>query len=279
MIRWAVALVLLSLAACAPQVQPLPETPLAKATNAAVTPVALPGGLPATTPVRTVTLPDWTITVGGRRVRVHVVAPTTPPPWPTAMLLHGASGLGRGFMVWPVAEELAKRGVAAAVVRYFDALPDKVRRKGAVRYFQQRERQMQSMVDQLLARPEVQGPELAVYGYSLGAFHGLAMAAKDNRIAAVAALAGGLPRHVPAAAVERAAPVLLVHGTRDRIVPYKRTQQAESAWRRYGRPVSVMKLNGTGHVPKPADRVRLASLTADFLAKELLFQQVASLPR
>jgi dienelactone hydrolase len=193
------------------------------------------------------------------------------------MLLHGASGMGRGFMVWPVAEALAERGVASAVVRYFDALPTKVRRKGAVRYFEKREGQLSEMITQLQARPEVQGPEIGVYGYSLGAFHGLAMAAQDPRIAAVAALAGGLPGHVPAAAVERAAPVLLVHGSRDRIVPYKRTKQAEAVWRRYGRPVSVMKLAKTGHVPQPADRLRFANLAADFLAKELLFQ-IASLP-
>jgi dienelactone hydrolase len=193
------------------------------------------------------------------------------------MLLHGASGLGRGFMVWPVANALAERGVAAAVVEYFDALPDDVRRKGAVRHFEQRERLIGQMVNRLLAKPQVLGPEIGVYGYSLGAFHGLALAAKEPRIAAVAALAGGLPWHVPPSALARAAPALLVHGTRDRVVPYSRTREAEVAWRQHGRPASIMALKNTGHVPSPADRERLAAVTADFLAKELLFQ-VASLP-
>ncbi|MCA8927480.1 MAG: dienelactone hydrolase family protein [Alphaproteobacteria bacterium] len=269
MIRWVIALVFLGLVGCAPQQHSLPKTSVA-------TTVAKPEASRAPAAVAHARF-DWNMVVDGRRVRVHVVAPNTPPPWPTVMLLHGASGLGRGFMVWPVANALAERGVAAAVVRYFDAMPASVKRKGAIPYFQLRERQLSNMVDQLLVRPEVMGPELAVYGYSLGAFHGLGMAATDPRIAAVVALAGGLPRNVPASAVERAAPVMLVHGTRDRIVPYARTREAEAVWRHYGRPVSVMKLKNTGHVPRPADRKKMANLAADFLAKELQLQ-VAELP-
>lgn len=257
---WALALVSVFLAACTAR----HDAPLTDAAPSV-----------ASAPDVSAESPDWTMAVEGRTVRVQVVTPDSAPPWPTVMLLHGASGLGRGYMIWPVAQALAKRGVAAAVVRYFDALPDEVHRKGAVRYFQRRERLLGEMVDQLLAKPEVMGPEIGVYGYSLGAFHGLAMAAKDRRIAAVAALAGGLPRHVPAKAVERAAPVLLVHGTRDRIVPYSRTKEAEAVWRRFGRPASVLRLQNTGHVPRPVDRQRLASVAADFLAKELLLQVAA----
>ncbi len=252
MFRWIIALCLLS-AACAPVSEP------------------------PTAPQQAAVLPDWNMTIEGHSVRVHLVAPDTPPPWPTAMLLHGASGLGRGFMVWPVADALAERGVAAAVIEYFDALPDNVPRKGAVRHFERRERLIGQMVNHLLIKPEVMGPEVGVYGYSLGAFHGLALAAKDPRIAAVAALAGGLPRHVPVSAVARAAPVLLVHGTRDRVVPYSRARETEMAWQTHGRPASVLQLKNTGHVPAPTDRKRLAAIAADFLAKELLFQ-VASLP-
>ena len=134
---------------------------------------------------------DWSVRVDGRLVPVHVVQPKTPPPWPTAMLLHGSSGLGRGYLVWPVAYALAARGVASAVVEYFDALPDQVGHKGAVQYFSVRERQLDAVVDGILAQPEVMGPQIGVYGYSLGGFHGLALAVTNPRVAAVVSLAGG----------------------------------------------------------------------------------------
>lgn len=250
MLRWFIGLCLL-LAACAPQPERPAPPPEANATS------------------------DWTVVVDGRPVRVHLVRPDLPPPWPTAMVLHGSSGLGDGTMIWPVAQALADRGVAAAVVEYFEALPDRVGRKGAVRHFERRERLLARMVVQLLAKPEVQGRTIGVFGYSLGAFHGVGLAATEPRVAAVAALGGGLPRHIPARAVAGAAPVLLMHGTRDRVVPYSRTQEAEAVWRRYGRRVSVLPLAGTGHEPGPAGRQRLAAIAADFLAKELLFQVAA----
>lgn len=250
MLRWIIALSLL-LAACTSA----PEHPAPNGTARAQA--------------------DWTLVVDGRPVRVHLVAPDAPPPWPAVMILHGSSGLGDGHMVWPVAHALRERGVAAAVVEYFDALPDGMGRKGAVRHFERRERLLARMVSQLMARPEVLGDGIGVYGYSLGAFHALGLAATQPRIAAVAAFGGGLPRHIPASAIGQAAPVLLMHGTRDRVVPYSRTREAEAVWQRNGRRVSVLPLANTGHVPGPVDRERLAAVAADFLAKELLFQVAA----
>ncbi len=215
---------------------------------------------------------DWSVRVDGRLVPVHVVQPKTPPPWPTAMLLHGSSGLGRGYLVWPVAYALAARGVASAVVEYFDALPDQVGHKGAVQYFSVRERQLDAVVDGILAQSEVMGPQIGVYGYSLGGFHGLALAVTNPRVAAVVSLAGGLPRHVPLSRIERASPVLLVHGTRDKIVPFARAAETQAAWRRHGRPVRLLALQDIGHVPRGADRAQLVEAAADFIAKELFYR-------
>ena len=214
----------------------------------------------------------WTLAVASRSVPVHLVRPATPPPWPTVMLLHGASGLGRGYLIWPVARALAARGVAAAVVEYFDAMPDQIGRKGAVRHFSARERLLNNIVDGILAQPEVLGPQIGVYGYSLGGFHGLALAATDRRIAAVVSLAGGLPRHVQQSRLGRAAPVLLVHGSKDTIVPFSRASETVAAWQTYGRPIRLMTLPGTGHVPRGQERTQLSVVAADFLAKEMLFR-------
>jgi dienelactone hydrolase len=228
--------------------------------------------VPQAKPSAAMAKPNWDMRVQGRTVKVHVVTPKSPGPWPTVMLLHGASGLGRGYMIWPVAKALADRGVAAAVVQYFDAMPKQISRKGAVRYFEKREVQLDMMVNQLLAQPQVRGPAIGVYGYSLGGFHGLALAGTDPRVAAVVSLGGGLPRHVPSSNLRLASPALVVHGRRDRIVPFSRALETVTAWKRYKRPIRLMGLSKTGHVPRGADRDRVIKASADFLAKELVLQ-------
>jgi len=253
--RWLFA-VLLILAACS---QPTERLSAAKP-------------IPPTKPSVLSAKPNWDMRVQGRAVKVHVVTPKSSGPWPTVMLLHGASGLGDGYMIWPVAEALAERGVAAAVVQYFDAMPNKIRRKGAVRYFEKREAQLDEMVDQLLAQRLVRGSAIGIYGYSLGGFHGLALAGTDPRVAAVVSLGGGLPRHVPSANLRQASPALVVHGKRDRIVPFSRASETVSAWKQYKRPIRMLGLPKTGHVPRGANRDRIVKASADFLARELVLQ-------
>ncbi len=233
--------------------------------------------VPPVKPVVSSKKPNWNMHISGRTVRVHAVTPDTPGPWPTVMLLHGASGLGDGYLIWPVARALAKRGIASAIVQYFDCLPDQVGRKGAVRYFGKRETMLEQAVDQLLRHPNVRGPAIGIYGYSLGGFHGLALAGTDNRISAVVSLAGALPRHVDGNELETAAPVLLVHGKRDRIVPYSRAEETVNAWQRHGRPVRLISLPTAGHVPRGRERDRIVAASVDFLARNLALQ-IAKLP-
>ncbi|MEQ9124292.1 MAG: hypothetical protein RIM80_17205, partial [Alphaproteobacteria bacterium] len=54
----------------------------------------------------------------GRPVRVEFFRPAGVQRPPAALVLHGASGIGQGWYVYPFAEALARRGVAAAVVHY-----------------------------------------------------------------------------------------------------------------------------------------------------------------
>jgi dienelactone hydrolase len=233
--------------------------------------------LPPAKPLVSNKKPNWNMQIGGRTVRVHAITPETPGPWPTVMLLHGASGLGDGYLIWPVARALAKRGIASAIVQYFDALPDRVGRKGSVQYFAKRESMLEDAVDQLLAHPNVRGPAIGIYGYSLGGFHGLALAGTDRRINAVVSLAGALPRHVSSDELDRAAPVLLLHGTSDRIVPYARAQETVAAWKRHGRSVRLLSLPKTGHVPRGRERERIIAASVDFLAQNMALQ-MARLP-
>ena len=222
---------------------------------------------------------EWSVRYEGRTVRIHVITPDTPGPWPMAMVLHGASGVGSGYMYWPLAEQLAKRGIAAAVVRYYDGLPRRTKRKQSVRIFTQREKILDRVVSNLLRRNLVEGNVIGSVGYSLGGFHTIALAAKDKRIAAAVSIAGGLSGHIPHSVVEQAAPLLLIHGTRDRIVPHRRSMIARAAWRKAGQHAQLISLKRVGHVPRGSIQTKAFERAADFIAKHLKAAINPPLPR
>ncbi len=222
---------------------------------------------------------EWTVRYQGHNIRVHVITPNKPGPWPLALILHGASGVGRGHMYWPMAEELADRGIAAAVVRYYDGLSARIKRKQSPRIFSQREKILDHIISNLMRRKQVKGDVIGVYGYSLGGFHTMALAARDARVAAGVSLAGGLSGHIPHEEVKDAAPLLLIHGTRDRIVPYRRSVIARSAWRKSGQSANLIPLNGVGHVPYGKTRARAFVVAADFIEEHLMAAILPPIPR
>lgn len=222
---------------------------------------------------------EWKVRYQGRNIRVHVITPREAGPWPLAIILHGASGVGRGHMFWPMAQELADRGIAAAIVRYYDGLPKRTKRKQSPRIFAQRERILNQVIGNLMRRKQVKGDVLGVYGYSLGAFHTIALAAKDPRVVAGVSLAGGLSGHIPRTEVKDAAPLLLIHGTRDRVVPFRRSVITRAAWWQAGQSAQLMQLNGVGHVPYRKARERVFLAAADFIEEHLMAAILPPIPR
>jgi dienelactone hydrolase len=178
-----------------------------------------------------------------------------------------------------MAEELADRGIAAAVVRYYDGLPARTKRKQSPRIFTQRERILDHVIGNLIRREQVKGDVIGVFGYSLGGFHTMALAAKDERVAAGVSLAGGLSGHIPHTEVQDAAPLLLIHGTRDRVVPFRRSVIARAAWRKSGQSAYLMPLNGVGHVPYGKTREHAFVAAADFIEENLMAAILPPIPR
>jgi len=74
-----------------------------------------------------------------------------------------------------------------------------------------------STVTAILARPECSG-RLGLLGFSLGGFVAATTAARDERVAALAVLYGGMPQKV-APHVKRMPPMIELHGDADRNVP------------------------------------------------------------
>lgn len=205
---------------------------------------------------------------GGRKVRVEIIRPSGSEPVPAALVLHGASGIGRGWYVYPFAEALAKRGVAAAVVHYYDGISPKYR-KQSPRIFEARDRILRSAITYVLGRKDVVSNGLGIYGMSLGGFHALSLGVADKRVKAIVSLGGALSGHIPENRVGRLPPTLLLHGSRDRVVPFKRAVKASKAIEKYGAKGELKIYRGEGHSLSRAAHADAVASTARFLAKGL----------
>ncbi len=165
----------------------------------------------------------------GQVVRVEVIRPQGAPEHrPAVVMLHGASGLGNGWLVFPHGEELARRGMDVFVVRYYDGLKGNDAAKASVALHDRREEIISDAIAFVAAQPGIDPSRIGVYGMSLGGFHALALGATDARIAAVANVMGAMPRQVPAERIANMPPTLLIHGARDRIVPISRMYEVAS---------------------------------------------------
>lgn len=204
----------------------------------------------------------------GRTVRVEIYRPLGSHAVPGALVLHGASGLGRGWFVYPFAKAMAERGVAAAVVHYYDGL-GKRRGKASPRIFTTRERIVKSALDFLERRKDIRSDSLGVYGMSLGGFHALALGVADKRVRAVVSLGGGLSGHIPKSAVRNLPPTLIIHGSRDRVVPFKRALDVSRAIERVGGPVEMKVYRGVGHSLSSKTHKDAVNTIARFMAKTL----------
>lgn len=214
----------------------------------------------------------------GRKVRVEIVRPTGDAPVPAALVLHGASGIGQGLYVYPFAEQIARRGVAAAVVRYYDGLGRK-RGKASVKIFRTRDRILKAAIDYLVTRKDIRPDRIGVYGMSLGGFHALSLGVNDPRVKSVVSLGGGLSSHIPKERLLRLPPTLILHGGRDRVVPLKRALDLKQAALEWNAPAEIKIYKGEGHSLSRKARADAVESVAKFLSSTLnADRQVAATP-
>ncbi len=211
---------------------------------------------------------DTSFQYGGRKVRIEIFRPANSVVAPAALVLHGASGVGDGWFVYPFAQALAERGVSAAVVHYYDGLG---RRKGKAspKIFAARAKILESAVNFMLSRKDVRPDEIGVYGMSLGGFHALALGVSDPRVKAVASLGGALSVHIPDRLVGLLPATLLLHGSSDRVVPVDRALDVSRAMERHGVVADMKLYAGEGHTLSPVAHDDAVQTVARFLAEGL----------
>ncbi len=147
---------------------------------------------------------------------------------PAVLLLHGA----RGIEMKPAAYErhansLKAAGIDCYLVRYLSEADVRIFANGTK---QEREahdtaryeawvRRISAAITAVLARPDSSG-RIGLLGFSLGGYVAAATALRDERIAALAVLYGGLPDAI-ASEVRHLPPLLELHGEADSNVPLR----------------------------------------------------------
>jgi len=153
---------------------------------------------------------------------------------PGIVALHGSRGLElkpRAYQRY--ADALTAAGIDVYLARYFttadlpvfDPKTSTRQRREAheTERFEGWAKRVSSVVTAILARPESSG-RVGLLGFSLGGFVAANAAARDDRIAALAVLYGGMPDAM-AANTKRLPPLLELHGDADRNVPFAKGQE------------------------------------------------------
>ncbi|MET4700605.1 dienelactone hydrolase [Constrictibacter sp. MBR-5] len=206
----------------------------------------------------------------GKLVRVDVIrAVGAGSSRPAVVMLHGASGLGSGWLVFPHAEELARRGIDAFVVRYYDGLDGNDGSKSSSALHYRREQIISDAISYIASIPEIDPQRIGVYGMSLGAFHALALGTHDRRVAAIADVMGAMPGQIALSSVTSMPPTLLIHGARDRIVPIERMYEVASRLDDIGASYEVKVYTDQAHNLAGAAHTDSILTVADFFDRRL----------
>lgn len=164
-------------------------------------------------------------------------------------------------------------------------------RQGRLKRAQVR-RDADAALDYLLSRPDVDPQRVGIYGYSLGGVYGLDLAARRPEVRAVISLAAFsewaevASDHAPdflarllirpgadaVRSVERLGerPLLLVHGTRDVIVPVRHVRAIEAAAVAAGVPTESHVIEGADHLSVFHDDPGLEDRMIAFFQENLL---------
>ncbi|MBB5039643.1 dienelactone hydrolase family protein [Prosthecobacter dejongeii] len=185
----------------------------------------------------------------GHRIQVETFSPAKPGRYPGVIILHGSSGnvIGKGPLV-DLSRELASQGKTAMLVHYFDRTGTVWSGDKAIhQHWRTWAKTVRDSVDFASTHPEVRADAIGIFGFSLGAYLAVSVAADDARIQAVAELSGGLfdeqkPR------IKRLPPLLILHGLEDKRVPASRGYELQQMASRLGSKPEMKTYDGEGHV-------------------------------
>jgi carboxymethylenebutenolidase len=184
----------------------------------------------------------------GKPVAEFHCAPTGAGPFPVVVLLHGAGPRGAGdndFEDW--CTTLADHGYYAEFIEYYTQTGETLTIDEMAKAMPTCIAEIHSGIDALKQNSAVDSKRVALMGYSLGAILSLTYGATyPGDIAAIVEYYGLFPKELQ----DRAAtmpPVLILHGTADRLVPVSAASDLDALLGKQGRPHEIKIYPGAQH--------------------------------
>jgi dienelactone hydrolase len=161
----------------------------------------------------------------GRRIRIDKYATARSDKQPAILVLHGAGGtLLDGPEMRRVARQLAEAGNTVYLVHYFNRTGTIVAMDaGMQKNFPAWLATVRDCI-KFAQRDSTNPSPVGIYGYSLGGFLALSAASDNPAVGAVVEHAGGA-WNGKVELFKRMPPVLIVHGEKDRRVPFQKYAQ------------------------------------------------------
>lgn len=205
---------------------------------------------------------------GGRQITLHEFGPETSAcKVPAVIVVHGSGGGGSYFEYY--AREFTKLGYWVFIAHYFESTGTHWANIHLIeQHFRTWLQTLSDCVSHVAKHPGVDRERIALLGISLGAYLSTALAAQDERIAAVVDLFGGVPKEI-ADEIRRMPPTLILHGDEDPVVPVSEAGHLESVLQRVRAPHKKIILPGQGHGFRGAAQVEAAMAIIGFLAEYL----------
>jgi carboxymethylenebutenolidase len=204
-------------------------------------------------------------------IAIEQQEPETADAHPGILVLHGSMGAG-SYWMGRFAPTLTRLGAAVYAPRYLRKTGSLLATSKKIldgKHFPSWLAAVRDAVNYVAERPGIDARRIGVLGFSLGGYLAMALAVEDRRIRAVIELAGGLPPGWEDQVSKDMAPVLLLHGDNDPVVPISEAYKAERVLKERGVVCELEVFPGERHWITGAAQDRLLMRCAEFLAKNL----------
>jgi dienelactone hydrolase len=212
------------------------------------------------------------VLVDGRTVGLEVFIPDRQDPHPAVLVLHGADGPHRKAEEYrQVCQHLVSLGYTAVRVFYFEAgPPDSPPQEHLANPLAHMAwlKGVSAAHDYAAGLPHVMAHKIAIVGFSLGGYVGLAAAALDGRYAALVEFFGGVPEMVMQM-IDRMPPTLILHGEADVVVPVSEARKIEKIFKLRKMEYEMHVYPGEGHNFSPPARNDSLARVGRFLKQHL----------
>lgn len=203
-----------------------------------------------------------------KKITIDQFDPGKPGRFPIIVALHGSGGMSsEGHLEF--AQLLANQGFCVFVPHFFEGTGTVWASESTIwREYPNWMKIVSAALDHAEGQPSADSNRIGLIGFSLGAYLSLSLGVEQRRIKAIVDFFGGLPQR-SAERLEHIAPVLILHGEADRIVPVDEAHKLARLLDERRSPYEIKLYKNAGHGFSGLDMMDAGRRTYFFLKKHL----------